>query len=474
MKPKNFQKMCRDNADKSLLAEGNLQDNFSTQTIFNLKSEALKMYDLDPDHIKDLTKLKKQQEEAVANKEEGAEQYIRWVAADPFIVIIFSDKQMEVVRYLMAQGVQNVLHVDATGSVVAQPDGILTKVYYYVASVALTIQDEDQKLLLPVFEMISSSHDSFTIATWIGLFISTFYKKYSCYPVFHDFVTDFSFAILNAASKAFNGRDLVETINSIYNDIHNPEFNRILLNTLIHICCNHFSKTMAKDINEYFPIAQSSSVVRVFLKETLAMMFNLSTITSLMEAYRLLSTILNSKYVTEEVTLAINSLILMAHDADDDGHRKNVDGSDEEDLDLQVEEEILTFDEPEAESMYKKSLFYQKFSSITHSGFFDDTKSNKLKNFYCTEYCQLLLKKYIPILPLWTCIYSDRRFSNSNSENIFRTTKESLRESAAEIGRIPLRASRFVRFTRKYVCDTISEFEDQIPRVHAPRSSYQS
>lgn len=132
-------------------------------------------------------------------------------------------------------------------------------------------------------EMISSSHDALTISTWIEHFKSGFYKKYACYPVFHDFVTDFSFAILNAASKAFNGIDLIEAINII-----NPNINQQVneLKTLIHIYCNHFMKTTTKDINQHFPVTKSSNVVRVFLKETLTMLFYLSTIQSLTEAYR--------------------------------------------------------------------------------------------------------------------------------------------------------------------------------------------
>ncbi len=469
LKPKEYRKISRSNADKALLRDGNLQGNLSSQTIYNLKQEALKYFDLDPDHIKDLTKLKKQQEEGVANKVEGAEQYIRWVVADPFVVMIFSDEQMKVIHDLMKEGVQIVLHVDATGSVVAQPDGIDTKVYYYVASVALTIQDEEEKLLFPVMEMISSSHDAFTISTWFNHFSSEFYKKYDCHPLFHDFVTDFSFAILNAAAKSFNGTDLIDLINKIYEVITatNPSCPPSLLKFLIHICCNHFMKTTTKDINLYFPVTQSSNIVRVFLKETLAMFFNLSTMESITEAYRSLSVILNSKYITSDVTNAITALTLLSQNTDAQGHRIDTIGNmneNDDELDPTLEEEILTFDEPKDSSMYKRSLFYQKFNTITSSGFYDDSKSNKLNNFYCPEYCKLLLKKYMAILPLWTCLNNRKRFSNSNSENIFRTTKQSLTLSAAEIGQVPLRASRFIKFTRKYVKETLSEYEDQIPR----------
>lgn len=97
------------------------------------------------------------------------------------------------------------------------------------------------------------------------------------------------------------------------------------------------------------------------------MFFNLTTIGSITEAYRSLSVILNSKYITEEVTNAINALTMLAKDTDDHGHRVNNTDQNTNDDNLQpdLEEEILSFDEPDGESMYKQSLFFQKFNSIT-------------------------------------------------------------------------------------------------------------
>lgn len=76
--------------------------------------------------------------------------------------------------------------------------------------------------------------------------------------------------------------------------------------TAERICCNHFSKTTAQDVDTHFPPSVSSTTVRSFLKETLAMMFNMSQLESLSTVHKNLSTILNSKYLTGEVTTAIN------------------------------------------------------------------------------------------------------------------------------------------------------------------------
>lgn len=183
---------------------GNLQDCKSMQTLNNVKSESLAVNDFDRDHIKDLSKMKQQQLYDVKYKVPGAEHYIQWVGENPFFTFSFSEKQMQVLRDLMKSGVDIVLHVDATGSIIASPEGVETRIYYYIASLALQNLEEETKLLLPLIEMISSAHDSFTIGTWLGQFRAEFIKKFNVSPLFSHFVTDFSYAILNAGCKSLN------------------------------------------------------------------------------------------------------------------------------------------------------------------------------------------------------------------------------------------------------------------------------
>lgn len=140
--------------------------------------------------------------------------------------------------------------------------------------------------------------------------------------------------------------------------------------TTLHICCNHFMKMTTKDINVHFPVNQSSNVVRVFIKEAMALMFNLSDILLIETLYRDLSIILNSKYLTDEVISTIKNITLMAKDTDDvNGHRNdtsnatNVDPTapnvDENNADQSAEtvqnENILEYDEDEDDVMYKQS-----------------------------------------------------------------------------------------------------------------------
>lgn len=127
--------------------------------------------------------------------------------------------------------------------------------------------------------------------------------------------------------------------------------------------------------------------------------------------------------------------------------------------------EILQFDEPENDAMYRQSKFYKMFKKLTVKPNYDNTVQ-KLNNFYCPVYCDLLLSKYIAILPLWTCLNCPERRSNANAESLFNIIKTELSENVATIGRVSIRSSRFLRFTRKLINEWANIFWDQLPRTN--------
>lgn len=153
--------------------------------------------------------------------------------------------------------------------------------------------------------------------------------------------------------------------------------------------------TTAKDINIYFPKNKSSNVVRVFIKEAMAMIFNLTDIQLIEKLYRDLSIILNSKYVTDEVLSAVNNIVLMGKDTDINGHRTDTSKSDNvkstasnvnnagqssENDEIVQNEEILEYDEDEDDTMYKQSIFYKRFQLLTFQGNYDNTEKTQLNN----------------------------------------------------------------------------------------------
>lgn len=204
MTPKQYYTECCKNADKGLLAQGNLQDCKSIGVLNNVKQLALAAGYFDSNHIIDLIKMKKQQNKDVSNKVKNFEKFVQWVSVDPFFVTSFSDMQLDLLNKLMASEIAIILHIDASGNIVAPPEDVLKRIYLYVGCIALSILQEDQKLIFPLLEMISSAHDAFTICSLLEQFADAFQRKFNKPLRITKVVTDFSFDILNAACKAFN------------------------------------------------------------------------------------------------------------------------------------------------------------------------------------------------------------------------------------------------------------------------------
>lgn len=164
-------------ADGNLTSQGNLDTIKSKTTYEHLKSVVLSEHDLDKDHIKDLSKQREKQLYEVSHNIPGSEVYIQHVSINSFFVHSFSASQIQILQHLLQSGKPITIHVDATGSIVKSPEGVIKRIYYYVASVALPNLDEKTKMLFPLSEMISAAHDAFTIETWLRNFKNEFIKQ---------------------------------------------------------------------------------------------------------------------------------------------------------------------------------------------------------------------------------------------------------------------------------------------------------
>ncbi|KAJ6647892.1 Deoxynucleoside kinase, partial [Pseudolycoriella hygida] len=239
-------------ADKKLRAEGNLQDVYSDDTLRRVRHEALTSQDLHKNDIQDLLEKNKQQVADVENNVEGAEILLKMVENGDVIV----------------------LYVDATGSVVAAPQGIIKRIYYYAGVLALRVFDETRAIVCPLLEMVSASHNAYKFGKWLRHLRYQLSLVTSKWPIINHLVADFSFAILNAASVELNRETLIEHINNTYRRVivgGSLESGSVVF---LHICCNNFSKTAMKDINKQFPKDVSPPKIRTLLKEIIASMFN--------------------------------------------------------------------------------------------------------------------------------------------------------------------------------------------------------
>lgn len=127
---------------------------------------------------------------------------IREIGFDKFYCMYWSPMQLDLYKDIMKTKVP--LSIDATGSVVRKlkrPNNQSSAIFLYQAVVPTA------EGIFPVFQTLSEKYDANTISYFIKEWLR------SGAPVPHETVTDFSFALLNGISLAFNECNLKTYVN---------------------------------------------------------------------------------------------------------------------------------------------------------------------------------------------------------------------------------------------------------------------
>lgn len=472
MLPSEYRVLCESSLNKKLFLNGNLQHAVSESTMNKMRQEGLQKQDFDKDDIMDLLKWKLQEKRDHLASNGDVDIYCRRISLDPFGVSAYSNEQFECVNLLADNADENDIYFyfDGTGSLVRHGG---KTVYYYagVLKSKLDQQDTTEKgRLLASLEFLSGEHDSFNIGLPLKEYKHEYHKKYpnKKWPIKH-FCSDFSFAILNAVSNEWNNVKLLTYINLIYKlvngDIKLSDIEERGIVTFIQLCCGHLSKTHSNDVDKYYPTMIASN--KAILKEIFAGIFDISDLEEIRSIWRLLSTLLLSKFVTDDVEAALAKLAQILTKSQE--KRKSLQAAENisEDAKTGTDEENcvekLPDDKHEYKTMYEKSLFYQDFKAISYQGEFDET-TGSLNSFHCVEYADVFLKKYISILCFWTCLTQKHRCANSPAECHFKNIKGLVRRRETIIGSVPLKAGRFFRQMKEYSMSTTNAIILQIPR----------
>ncbi|CAH2083795.1 unnamed protein product [Euphydryas editha] len=124
---------------------------------------------------------------------------IHEISLDKFFLMYWTPTQLYLYNKFLKEDYVGIITIDATGSLVKQipkPDGSKPVVYLYQAVCGY------RQKILPLFQLISEKHDTNTLTYWIRGWIRS---GGSCSK---QVVTDYSRALLNATSLAFNNMDL--------------------------------------------------------------------------------------------------------------------------------------------------------------------------------------------------------------------------------------------------------------------------
>lgn len=130
---------------------------------------------------------------------------IHEISLDKFFLMYWTPTQLYIYNKFLKEDDVGSISIDATGSLVKQipkPDGSKRVVYLYQAVCGY------RQKILPLFQLISEKHDTNTLTYWIREWIRS---GGSCPK---QVVTDYSRALLNATSLAFNNMDIKTYIDS--------------------------------------------------------------------------------------------------------------------------------------------------------------------------------------------------------------------------------------------------------------------
>ena len=260
-------------------------------------------------------------------------------------------------------------------------------------------------VLINVAELITEDQCSLNIEFFLRLIISKYSQKFKEDKLAHAFVTDKSFANINALVKSQNNMTIQKYLELCYT-ICNDENTQYEMPTLILLCSSHLSKNWKKDINRFFSNYKKEELKLLFL--LVGELMNIKIYESLVEYISLLIELfskkcsyLNYKHILERLRASVN----YENDFDFD-----VDDTNDENSDHEADQ----FNSA-VKTLYGNSPFYKYFHQVYENIQQESESTVKNENFYyCPEFLEFLLKNSIAILPFWSAVLPSLDLINEN------------------------------------------------------------
>lgn len=173
--------------------------------------------------------------------------YIHSIGLDPFHVLMFLQRQIQI--YIEACKRKNdcTVHIDATGSIMRNIPGQKRPLYY-----CLLLSEETS---LPVCDFITTRHTSEAIQSRLLTFnhyVSIVNNNKLVKPTF--IVTDMPYALINACVRSFNDESLSRFLHRCYRYLMIRSTLDVISNTtFIVICYSHMIKTVLRRLTVVEP-----------------------------------------------------------------------------------------------------------------------------------------------------------------------------------------------------------------------------
>ena len=307
------------------------------------------------------------------------------------------------------------------------------------------MHDKNNKFICPIAEFFSSGHDSQTISSFLNLVKDVLEKKmpknsFQWSPII---VTDFSWALINAACRTFNNVTIESYIYWCADILINQQkWLFYSMSTILILCYSHFIKLIAKKIKKIkkFSSKKNNSKLHKIALYTCAVLQKSSNMQdfsfNLKNAYNIFNTKYNSKQKQNSVKALIEKIKIGS--VSKDCSFNNIE------LDKNKSRNSIYVHNSQHNSLRKISPFKAYFEKLINQhkkNIFIKNKNKKteINSYYCPKIFKIFFE-YIHLMPLWSGVMIDawssmnpsieditNRLTNNPVENWFDQVKESLR-----------------------------------------------
>lgn len=211
-------------------------------------------------------------------------------------------------------------------------------------------------------------------------------------------------------------------------------------------------KILSDDVKSH--IGKNSSG---FIIEIIASMFNTQSIDEIKCVWKNLSIILNSKYLNDSVKESLEllpNIILKLK-------RSPISEPDDDEDDVIVNEGL------DNDALYRCSPFFVMFDNMSKSTFIETFDTGVKNEYFSDKLLNLILKKHMAFVPLWSGVLSDvgQRYSNAYIETYFGHLKMEKEANSMLYGFNQQKLLRFIRRLRERNVEISKVFFLRVPKT---------
>lgn len=439
----------------------------SLSTMRHLREKVLTKHDLHQDALTDM----------ILRSQGPNKDFIRFFDIVNFSAILMKDTQLDVLQFWLGNTKFRRACLDATGNIVA-PIRIGAPLLHHVLLIPVRVADDKASTPFNLAEMMTSSQSMLTIKHFLENVRKLINDHTPTRIIFHEVITDKSFANIGAILMAFNNLTTTSYLDKCW-EILNLESKKeqnksIKYLTIVRLCSSHTCKTMRDLVRKHF----KDKKLELTVCGMIGHLFNINDHDMLMEYCENFMFCLLSPFVGPRMIAAgtANKVILarslgcaqmvdLIKQEEEDEHDNKIQASNEE---YEVEEH---------NAIYKNSKSFQRLQRFISSCEFDATgEPNK---FFNKSFASDFHKCHISYILLWanpmTAIRNPTaaRANNGIIENSFHMKKREVRENKFTIGSFgKIKVGRFVKFSSDIVDLRVKKILLNIPaKAHSNKKS---